>query len=66
MDAEATWQTGADADGATVEGHETSHNFILNSYHLDVEFVDQTGGSTKGRSSSTRCSRRWTRRLACT
>ena len=49
MDAVATWQTGTDAEDASAEGHETSHNFILNSYHLDVEFVDQQGGQHKGK-----------------
>jgi hypothetical protein len=49
MDATATWQTGTDAVDASVEGNETSHNFILNSYHLNVEFVDQQGGQHKGK-----------------
>jgi hypothetical protein len=49
MDATATWQAGTDAEDATVEGHETSHNFILNSYRLNVEFVDQKGESHKGK-----------------
>jgi len=49
LDATAIWQTGTDAEDATAEGHETSHNFILNSYHLDVEFVDQKGGQHKGK-----------------
>ena len=49
MDATALWQTGTDAESASVEGHETSHNFILNSYRLNVEFVDQTGGQHKGK-----------------
>jgi hypothetical protein len=49
MDAVATWQTGTDAEDATVEGHETSHNFILNSYRLNVEFTDQKGEQHKGK-----------------
>jgi hypothetical protein len=49
MDATATWQTGTDAEGASVEGHETSHNFILHSYRLNVEFVDQKGEPHKGK-----------------
>ena len=49
MDATATWQTGTDAEDATVEGHEMSHNFILNSYQLNVEFVDQKGEQHKGK-----------------
>ncbi len=49
MSATALWQTGTDAEDATVEGHETSHNFLLNSYHLNVEFVDQQGGQHKGK-----------------
>jgi hypothetical protein len=49
MDASAVWQTGTDAKDATVEGHETSHNFILNSYQLNVEFVDQKGEQHKGK-----------------
>ena len=49
MDATALWQTGTDAEDASVEGHETSHNFILNSYRLNVEFADQTGALHKGK-----------------
>jgi hypothetical protein len=49
MAASALWQTGTEADDASVDGHETSHNFILNSYDLNVEFVDRAGGTHQGK-----------------
>jgi hypothetical protein len=49
MNATALWQTGTDAEDASVEGHETSHNFILNSYRLNVGFVAQSGREHKGK-----------------
>jgi hypothetical protein len=49
MAAIALWQSGTEAQDANVEGHETSHNFLLNSYDLNVEYVDQQGGLHKRR-----------------
>src|SRR5439155_21296999 len=39
----ALWKTGVVADGGYVKGRETSHDFIVNSYDLDVEYTDQDG-----------------------
>jgi hypothetical protein len=47
--ATALWQTGTEAADAGVEGHETSHNFIFNTYKLDVEYVDQAGQAHNGK-----------------
>ena len=47
--ATALWQRGTEAADTGVDGHETSHNFILNSYKLDVEYVDQAGQQHNGK-----------------
>jgi len=41
------WKTGAAASDVEVSGRETSHNFLLNSYHLDVAFADTAGAPHK-------------------
>jgi hypothetical protein len=47
--AAALWQTGTEAADASVDGRETSHNFILNSYHLNVTYPDDAGELHKGK-----------------
>jgi len=47
MAASALWESGTEAEDASVDGRETSHNFLLNSYNLNVEYVDQQGGMHK-------------------
>jgi hypothetical protein len=37
------WETGVPAVGAGVEGHGTTHNFLLHSYHLTVDYTDLEG-----------------------
>jgi hypothetical protein len=37
------WATGVPASDASVEGRETSHNFFLYSYRLDVAYTDREG-----------------------
>jgi hypothetical protein len=49
MAAAALWQSGTEADDASVEGRETSHNFLLNEYNLNVEYTDQQGGAHKAK-----------------
>jgi hypothetical protein len=40
---QAIWDHGTPAESSSVSGRETSHNFLLNSYELDVEYVDAQG-----------------------
>jgi len=47
--ASALWQTGTEAEDASLEGRETSHNFLFNDYNLDVEYVDQQGALHKAK-----------------
>jgi hypothetical protein len=47
--ATALWQTGTEAADSSIDGRETSHNFILNSYKLNVEYVDQAGQTHNGK-----------------
>jgi hypothetical protein len=44
---EALWKGGTPAGDASVSGRETSHNFLLNSYHLDVVYTDDHGTEHK-------------------
>jgi hypothetical protein len=44
---EALWKSGTLASDANVSGHETSHNFLLNSYRLDVVYTDDKGQEHK-------------------
>lgn len=37
---QAIWDHGTPAESSSVSGRETSHNFLFNSYELDVEYVD--------------------------
>ncbi|HEX2573099.1 MAG TPA: DUF3592 domain-containing protein [Polyangia bacterium] len=45
----AIWDHGTLAESSNVSGHETSHNFILNSYTLDVDYVDDKGQTHRGK-----------------
>jgi hypothetical protein len=49
MAASALWHTGTEAEDASLEGRETSHNFLLNAYNLNVDYVDQQGGQHKAK-----------------
>lgn len=42
------WKTGTPAEDVRVSGRETSHNFLLNSYHLNVVYTDAVGGEHTG------------------
>jgi hypothetical protein len=44
---QALWKSGALAADVRVSGRETSHNFLLNSYNLDVSYADAVGAEHK-------------------
>jgi len=43
------WKTGVPAEGLNLEGHRTTHQAILDSYDLTVDYADQQGGEHHGR-----------------
>ena len=45
----AIWDHGTPAESSNVSGKETSHNFLYNSYELDVEYADAQGQTHRGK-----------------
>jgi hypothetical protein len=46
---QAIWDHGTPAESSNVSGKETSHNFLLNSYELDVDYADAQGQTHRGK-----------------
>lgn len=46
---QSLWNRGLEAAHGQVRGSGTTHNFILSSYELDVDYVDGTGAAHRGR-----------------